>query len=657
MAKRKPAKPEKSAARKKRASPGTSYRALKKKRASGESLTSAEYNKLRADQRIERQQRFLRHFSRSLIVHVAARKAGVALVTVRDWNTTDDAFATQYRAIREAFGEALESAAMKRALYGVPRIKIYQGEIITDADGRPIVERRYPDALTARMLAAHKAIYRLGDDAAEPSATSPLDTAQAQAAMMRATLRGEEPPRGFLPPSWTAIRRIDPQQALLDCSARFKFLPCGRGSGKTTIALRRLVIALATPVDWPDPRYFYGADSAIHAAEIAWDALEDLIPPEWMDGEPEKSAKQFRTKWGALLRIVGFENRNKSRLEGKQWDGGVIDESSDVWPGVVDRIVRPALTDRRGWLWRIGVPKRSGVGATEYREVCETADVALDQACHAWPSSAVVSAEELKHAALTMDPLDYAEQFEASWQTAGGSIFYAYADEVNKRRCSYNADIPLIVGSDFNVDPMAWVICHVYPVDRLLAFLRQVSSEPRLDALEVIDEIHIRDTHTAATLDALYQRYGAHKGGWVFVGDASAQNRSTATSKTDYEIIAADTRFAPPAGVAQHMRTIYAAGNPSLVDRFNWCNALLRNAAGESHAFFDPAARYLIRDLQTRSRKPGTRRPEKDSGHPSDAWGYIVSTLFGDLFRSRADARSVPAVRQMQAATNPKRRR
>src|SRR5262249_24890285 len=46
---------------------------------------------------------------------------------------------------------------------------------------------------------------------------------------------------------------------------------------------------------------------------------------------------------------------------------GPVVHNCDIKPGTVDLTILPALTWRNGWLWRIGVPKRFGIGAKEFR--------------------------------------------------------------------------------------------------------------------------------------------------------------------------------------------------------------------------------------------------------------------------------------------------
>ena len=377
-------------------------------------------------------------------------------------------------------------------------------------------------------------------------------------------------------------------------------MPCGRGSGKSELAKRRVVRMLPIRKPWPDPLYFYTLPTYAQAKRVAWKHILSLIPKEWIK-KIRESDLIVETVFGSELHVLGMDK--PQRIEGVQWDGGVVDESCDQKPGVFDRSIMPALAHRNGWCWRIGVPKRYGVGAKEFKGVC---DVGLsgedpDVVTYTWPSSDILTPEQLSAAQRLLDARDYNEQYNATWETVGGCVFYAF-DHANIRRVDYNPGEKIIVGSDFNVDPMAWVLAH-----------------DRGGVLHVFGELYLRNTNTQSTLDELFKRYGKHNAGWVFFGDASGRARKTSASSSDYLIIRNDERF-------KGRKIYYLKSNPPIADRFAATNALFRNARGERRCFIDPGCIHLIDDLQSRQYKEGSKEPDDygDIGHASDALGYII---------------------------------
>jgi hypothetical protein len=395
-------------------------------------------------------------------------------------------------------------------------------------------------------------------------------------------------------------------------------LPCGRRSYKTETAKRRLVRYLQVTIPGcRRPRYAFAGPTEGQARSIAWQDFLDLIPDHWIDGgkwgrNVSHSRLEIFTRFGSLLQVVGLDK--PKRIEGKYLNGVVIDEACDQKPGSFERTIYPMLEDYNGWAWIIGVPKRQGTGAPWYREFCEK--IAKKEYPDAWlfnwPASDFLSPSAIKRAQETLDPKDYAEQYDARWQTAGGGIFHAYDSQFNMRPCSYDPKAAILVGQDFNVDPMCWVLAH-----------------RRGDRLEVFDELFIRDCNTQKALDVLWGRYPNHQGGWRFYGDAAGQQRHTNSNLTDFAAVNNDPRFAK-AGRTLH----FLAANPAVQDRYSATNLLLCNAAGERRCFIDDRCKHLRRDLESASYKPGTSEPQGggDALHMTDGLGYIVWREFPPRF-------------------------
>lgn len=416
-----------------------------------------------------------------------------------------------------------------------------------------------------------------------------------------------------LTPAWTKLRHHPQQSKLWRTRARFIGAACGRGSGKTELARRRVVRLLPVRKPWPRPMYFYALPTYKQAKRVAWQEILDLIPPDWIS-KANLSEMCVETRFGSQLWITGMDK--PERIEGSQWDGGVIDESCDQKPGSFARSVLPALSHRDGWCWRIGVPKRSGPGAAEFKQWCvgiDSTNGPVAEESYTWPSSDILSEEKLRWARENLDPKDYNEQYGANWETVGGLVFYGYVDELDvDDSIGPDPTRPLIIGSDFNVDPMSWVIGQLHG-----------GPERSKQQLHIFDELFIRNTNTRATLDELYKRWGSHKAGFHFFGDATAQSRNTRASESDYIQIRNDKRF-------EGARVFYPKKNPRRANRFASCNALFCNATGARRFKVRSNCRNLRRDLTTRAYAEGTSEPDDygDVGHITDALGYIIHRIF-----------------------------
>jgi len=428
-----------------------------------------------------------------------------------------------------------------------------------------------------------------------------------------------------LPSEWKKLDYHPKQYEAYHGGKRFVNLFCGRRSGKTEVARRKIINALMIRRPWKKPLYFYALPTFAQAKKVAWGPLLDLIPKEWIDPKNGGFANimdmHIRTMFGSELYVVGMDQ--PQRIEGLGYDGCVIDEACDHKPGSFALTVRPALADRTGWCWRIGVPKRNGIGS---RECKEWFDMGLSGEfpnikSYSWPSADILTAEEIEDARKTTDPKDFNEQYNASWEQAGGVIFYTFDRKrhVNEGICQYRPHLPLYIGMDFNIDPMSWVIGQVIP---------DHPSCPHDKVLVILDELFIRNTSTPEALNTLYKKWGHHKERIYFCGDAASHQRRTSASSavvTDYVHI---VNFRSENW--QDKKVIIPKKNPGLADRFAVCNAVMLNADGDVRFYVHPQCKRLINDLDYRSYKENTSEPNdtKDQGHVSDAMGYLMYNQF-----------------------------
>lgn len=420
----------------------------------------------------------------------------------------------------------------------------------------------------------------------------------------------------MLTAAWKPLKPHRQQSKLYFGTERFVAVCAGRGSGKTELARRYLVRQLSVRKPWPDPEYFYAWPTLGQGRTKGWDKLKPLIPDHWIQ-HIDESRMRLTTVFGSTLQILGTDVA--VRNEGQQYDGGVLDESSDQLPGVFKLTFLPMLTHRSGWCWRIGVAKRRGVGSQEFRKCCEQWASKMGDGTYAhytWPSTDILSPEEIQIMRDSMDERDFNEQFLSSWESDAGLVYYGFNELQSIMDVEYHDDQPIIVGSDFNVDPMAWVMMHMIGKGNDAEF-------------HVFDELWERNTNTQRCLDALHERYKDHKGGWFFFGDASGRARKTSAAKSDYIQIKNDIRFTGPGGKGAS-RVLYPEANPFVADRIAAVNALLRAASGKRRLYVHSRCKHLIRDLSFLAYDPHSREiddRDPDAKHITDALGYPLSYL------------------------------
>ena len=89
-------------------------------------------------------------------VSMAAARAGLSRQTVYRMRKQDEAFAAAWdEAIEEAV-DAIEAEAYRRALHGYDVYLTCAKGLILDADGKPVMQRRYSDLLLIMFLRAYR---------------------------------------------------------------------------------------------------------------------------------------------------------------------------------------------------------------------------------------------------------------------------------------------------------------------------------------------------------------------------------------------------------------------------------------------------------------------------------------------------------------------
>lgn len=198
---------------------------------------------------------------------------------------------------------------------------------------------------------------------------------------------------------------------------RWAILVCHRRAGKTVACIAELVLS-ALFTTKRDARYAYVAPQYNQAKDVAWMYVKrltlDIPGVEYNESELRADLPN-----GARIRLYGADNPD--RLRGLYLDGIVLDEYADMRPSVWGAIVRPMLTDRKGWAVFIGTPK----GHNEFHKKWK--DAQLEPT---WWSlmlraskSGIVDVDELKDAAKSMSDDQYEQEFECSFEAA---IFGAY---------------------------------------------------------------------------------------------------------------------------------------------------------------------------------------------------------------------------------------
>ncbi len=420
---------------------------------------------------------------------------------------------------------------------------------------------------------------------------------------------------------------IPEQEAYLNCTARFIAADCGRRSGKTEIAFRRMCRALIQQHPTIDhPLYLWGLPTEDQAKNTIWFKLLRTFEPIMsickvrnMTLEVNTGPRPDGTPTSSKLLVRGM--MNAARVEGVGYCGVVLDEMSDMPPSAYLTSVFPAISDLRcnGWCMLIGVPKVRGIGSSFFKSKCEEWENAgPNYARFHWTSDRVLPESTIQEARRQLDEKTFREQFQASWETASGLVYYAFDEKTHVRKLRANPVLPLLVSCDFNISPMSWVICQA-----------GIDANNTLDgSIHVLDEIRLTDSNTPEALDVLWDEWGNWPAGYHFFGDAAGNHRNTTSDLSDYVIIEQDERYKDPS--INQVNISVPAANPRVLSRIASVNAVLRNAAGDVRLFVDPSCVSLIEDFKSVAYLDGERHLDKRNAaltHTSDALGYLVHTI------------------------------
>ena len=208
---------------------------------------------------------------------------------------------------------------------------------------------------------------------------------------------------------------------------RFAVVVAHRRFGKTVAALNHL-IREAVLNDKETPRYAYIAPTYGQAKRVAWDYLVKYTTPLGGTNNISELRVDF---WGRRIQLYGSDNPDS--LRGQFFDGVIIDEVGDQNPKIWTDIVRPALTDRKGWCLFIGTPK----GHNHFKELRDRAEKEDGWGLLEFKASetGVVDDTELKAAKNEMGEDKYRQEFECSFDAAvEGSYFGQILNELEAKK-------------------------------------------------------------------------------------------------------------------------------------------------------------------------------------------------------------------------------
>ena len=392
------------------------------------------------------------------------------------------------------------------------------------------------------------------------------------------------------------MKLSEPQKQVAYDNHRFRVLVTGRRFGKTTLAIRELCYMARLPgkVCW------YVAPSYRQAKQIAWIQLKErLADLRWIKKINEAELTIF-LKNGSRICLRGADNPDS--LRGVGIDLICFDETSDIPETAWTSVLRPTLSDTKGKACFFSTPK----GMNWFHDLYQKGQNKAEQEWRSWlfttEEGGWVDKDEIEQAKRDLDIKSYRQEYQATFETFSGIIYYGFDMQHNVKQFEMPEDVNIIhIGMDFNLDPMASVVSYI-----------------KDGIVHIFDEIQIWGSNTQEMVNEIHNRY-KNKKIVVYPDPASRQRKTSAGGKTDLSILQNAGFVCKVPG--KHM---------AVRDRINSVNSKLCSAAGIRGIVIHPKCKNLLNTLAKQCYKEGTSLPDKTQGldHMNDALGYLISFLY-----------------------------
>ena len=363
-----------------------------------------------------------------------------------------------------------------------------------------------------------------------------------------------------------------PQRRVADDPARFRVLVTGRRFGKTTLAIRELCFRAKEPnkVCW------YVAPSYRQAKQIAWVKLKQILKDLRWIRKVNEAELTIELKNKSRICLRGADN--KDSLRGVGIDFIVLDECADIDEQAWSEVLRPTLSDTKGSAVFAGTPKGMNWFHDLYQRGQDQTEEEYSSFLFTTLEGGFVDSGEVEQAKRDLDAKTFRQEYQATWETYSGIIYYGFSMSENVKHFDQPLDNNIIhIGMDFNLDPMCAVVSYI-----------------QNGIVYVMDEIQIWSSNTDELCQEIHRRYPGKKI-FVYPDPASRQRKTSAGGRTDLSILmnAGFVCKVPP----RHM---------AIRDRINSVNAKLCSASNERQVFIHPKCKNLLNSVSKHTYKEGT---------------------------------------------------
>lgn len=390
------------------------------------------------------------------------------------------------------------------------------------------------------------------------------------------------------------------QMRVFRSKARFKVVVSGRRWGKTTLS-KTVIIKMAQQ---KKRRIWYVAPSYRMAKGIMWTDLIEAIPRKWIR-KINETTMTIRLVNGTVIELKGADKPDSLRGVGLHYI--VLDEMQDMGEELWTKVLRPTLASTGGHALFLGTPKAYNYLHSLYRNGQDPENVKSGM-WESWQYPTITSPYipkfEIEAARRDMDEKSFRQEFEASFETMSGRVYFPFDRAVHVGKYEFNPKLPIWVGQDFNIDPMSSIVMQPQPDGEVW----------------VVDEAILFGSNTEETCAELERRYWRHIDKVTVYPDPAGGQRQHARGETDLDIFR-EKGF---------KRLKYRRKHPFVADRVNAVNRMLKAADGTVRLRVNERCKHTIKALEQTIYVPGSRDVDKKAGieHAADGLGYCIELEF-----------------------------
>lgn len=203
-----------------------------------------------------------------------------------------------------------------------------------------------------------------------------------------------------------------------DRDKRWAIIVAHRRAGKTVATINDVIKrALEKP-----GLYGYIAPYFVQAKDLAFGYFKQFTAPLIEYGcTYNESELRINLPNGSIIRLYGADNYD--RLRGLGFDGLVLDEAADFPPQAWAEVLRPCLSDKKGWCVWIGTPKGHNAFYETWKQAQESPEEWFSLRLKA-SETGIIDREELADARKSMSEDQFRQEWETDFEAAIIGAYY-----------------------------------------------------------------------------------------------------------------------------------------------------------------------------------------------------------------------------------------